>query len=342
MRVDGELSWIFSDQLGSTGITYKADGSGTSRQFYYPFGGIRNPGGGPVVDTDVGFTGQRLDETTGLMFYQARYYDPLTARFISADTMIPDPGNPQDFNRYTSVRNNPLGYTDPSGNDPCPGGEGGCYLPDRNVVLAPVFVDETVPANPESNAATVSVAEFKVPRFPERGTVRIKFFIATPTVPIGPTFLGWAAWRYVGDDGGFSPLSSASESRAAVELDFVSGVGRVFTNCTCNSNTGGCKDSLPISLDGVSDGMNGFEIGFGHGEVSAAWWIVNPDQPLGLDFSAEGWLVLSFTDDGLVNVRDLNWDGFPSKEAYQFTPGGGYRRIFLQGQGNPLISIPFG
>jgi RHS repeat-associated protein len=118
MRVDGELSWIFSDQLGSTGITYQADGSGTSRQFYYPFGGIRNLDGAPVVDTDVGFTGQRLDASTGLMFYQARYYDPLTARFISADTIVPDPGNPQDFNRYTYVRNNPLGYVDPSGNFP--------------------------------------------------------------------------------------------------------------------------------------------------------------------------------------------------------------------------------
>jgi RHS repeat-associated protein len=116
MRVDGVLSWIFSDQLGSTGITYKADGSGTSRQFYYSYGGIRNPGGAAVVDTDVGFTGQRLDETTGLMFYQARYYDPLTARFISADTIVPDPGNPQDFNRYTYVRNNPVTCTDPSGN----------------------------------------------------------------------------------------------------------------------------------------------------------------------------------------------------------------------------------
>ncbi len=116
MRVDGVLSWIFSDQLGSTGITYKADGSGMSRQFYYPFGGIRNPGGAPVVDTDVGFTGQRLDETTGLMFYQARYYDPLTARFISADTIVPSLLNPQDLNRYSYVRNNPVNYTDPSGN----------------------------------------------------------------------------------------------------------------------------------------------------------------------------------------------------------------------------------
>ena len=115
----GVLSWIFSDQLGSTGITYQADGSGTVRQFYYPFGGIRNPGGSPVVDTDVGFTGQRLDTSTGLMFYQARYYDPSTARFISADTIVPDPGNPQDFNRYSYVRNNPLRYMDPTGNVPC-------------------------------------------------------------------------------------------------------------------------------------------------------------------------------------------------------------------------------
>ena len=129
MRVDGVLSWIFSDQLGSTGITYKADGSGMSRQFYYPFGGIRNPGGAPVVDTDVGFTGQRLDESTGLMFYQARYYDPVTARFISADTVVPSLLNPQDLNRFSYVRNNPLNYTDPTGNVPLgPVIDGGtCY-----------------------------------------------------------------------------------------------------------------------------------------------------------------------------------------------------------------------
>ena len=116
MRVDGELSWIFSDQLGSTGITYQADGSATVRQFYYPYGGIRNPGGSPVINTDVGFTGQRLDTSTGLMFYQARYYDPLTARFISADAMVPSLLNPQDLNRFSYVRNNPLRYTDPTGN----------------------------------------------------------------------------------------------------------------------------------------------------------------------------------------------------------------------------------
>ena len=49
------------------------------------------------------------------MFYNARYYDAYLNRFIQADTIVPNPYNPQDFNRYTYTRNNPLRYTDPSG-----------------------------------------------------------------------------------------------------------------------------------------------------------------------------------------------------------------------------------
>jgi len=47
-----------------------------------------------------------------------RYYDPLLGRFISADTIVPDPSEPQDFNRYAYVRNNPLRFVDSSGNMP--------------------------------------------------------------------------------------------------------------------------------------------------------------------------------------------------------------------------------
>jgi len=66
------------------------------------------------LPTDKGFTGQRLD-ATGLMFYNARYYDSAIGRFISADTTGPDAGNPQVLNRYAYTGNNPLKYTDPSG-----------------------------------------------------------------------------------------------------------------------------------------------------------------------------------------------------------------------------------
>jgi len=58
---------------------------------------------------------QRLDSSTNLLYYGARYYDPALGRFISADTVVPEPGHPQALNRYAYVLNNPFKYTDPSG-----------------------------------------------------------------------------------------------------------------------------------------------------------------------------------------------------------------------------------
>lgn len=56
--------------------------------------------------------------TTGLVYLRARYYDPYLNQFIQPDTIVPDPSNPQDWNRYTYARNNPLKYTDPTGYSP--------------------------------------------------------------------------------------------------------------------------------------------------------------------------------------------------------------------------------
>ena len=76
------------------------------------YGDCRNSQG--TLGTDKLFTGQRLDDT-GLYYYNARYYDAEIGRFISPDSLIPDPMNPQAFNRYSYVINNPLKYTDPTG-----------------------------------------------------------------------------------------------------------------------------------------------------------------------------------------------------------------------------------
>jgi hypothetical protein len=57
------------------------------------------------------------------MYYRARFYHPALGRFVSADTIVPEPGQPQDFNRYAYVRNNPLIYIDPSGHVTCIDGE---------------------------------------------------------------------------------------------------------------------------------------------------------------------------------------------------------------------------
>ena len=50
-----------------------------------------------------------------MYFYNARYYDPALGRFISADTVVPSPGNPQSLNRYSYCLGNPVRYTDPDG-----------------------------------------------------------------------------------------------------------------------------------------------------------------------------------------------------------------------------------
>jgi len=84
---------------------------------YLPFGSyrVRQDLDGSFPDVNYTFTDQEDDDETGFYNYRARLYDPLLGRFISADSIIPEPGNLQAFNRYSYCVNNPLVYTDPSG-----------------------------------------------------------------------------------------------------------------------------------------------------------------------------------------------------------------------------------
>jgi len=62
-----------------------------------------------------GYTGhEHLDEFR-LIDMNGRMYDPILGRFLSADPFVQLPDLSQNFNRYSYVLNNPLRYTDPSG-----------------------------------------------------------------------------------------------------------------------------------------------------------------------------------------------------------------------------------
>ncbi len=65
--------------------------------------------------SDYRYTDQELDAENGLYNYNARLYDPFIGRFISPDTVVQAPYNPQSLNRYSYCLNNPLIYVDPSG-----------------------------------------------------------------------------------------------------------------------------------------------------------------------------------------------------------------------------------
>jgi RHS repeat-associated protein len=57
------------------------------------------------------------DGESGLVYMNARYYDPEIGRFLSPDTIVPDALNPQSLNRYSYVANNPLSNVDPTGHE---------------------------------------------------------------------------------------------------------------------------------------------------------------------------------------------------------------------------------
>ena len=68
--------------------------------------------------TDKGFTGRAQNDEVALIYMRARYYVPGIGRFASADTIVPDPLNPQSLNRYSYVFNNPLVLSDLTGHSP--------------------------------------------------------------------------------------------------------------------------------------------------------------------------------------------------------------------------------
>ena len=112
----GTVDYYHPDHLGSTSVMTTAAGVQEEGLTYYPYGAIRTDTG--TTNMPYKYTGQELDASTGLYFYEARYYDAELGRFISADSLVPNPHNPQDLNRYSYVRNNPLRYTDPTGRCP--------------------------------------------------------------------------------------------------------------------------------------------------------------------------------------------------------------------------------
>lgn len=60
---------MFSDHFGSNASTHNVAANTTARLYYHPYSDIRSNGNFAIDD---GYTGQKLDDSTGLMFYDAR------------------------------------------------------------------------------------------------------------------------------------------------------------------------------------------------------------------------------------------------------------------------------
>jgi RHS repeat-associated protein len=69
----------------------------------------------PALVFDRGYTGHEHLDEFGLINMNGRMYDPIVGRFLSPDPYVQAPDFSQSFNRYSYALNNPLKYTDPTG-----------------------------------------------------------------------------------------------------------------------------------------------------------------------------------------------------------------------------------
>jgi len=118
--------YLTSDHLGSPRVVTNSSAGVVSRHDYLPFGeelgatiGGRTTGMGYSVADGLRqkFTQKERDNETGLDYFGARYYASTQGRFTSSDAFWKDSqvGEPQSWNKYSYVRNNPLRYVDPQG-----------------------------------------------------------------------------------------------------------------------------------------------------------------------------------------------------------------------------------
>lgn len=116
-RAADVVTYYYTSPQGT--VLAKADSAGNliSTADYRPYGSqaLGTPEQGP------GYTGHVNDVDSGLVYMQARYYDPEIGRFLSTDPASTTPGSVVAFNRYVYASNNPVLNIDPDGRQSVPG-----------------------------------------------------------------------------------------------------------------------------------------------------------------------------------------------------------------------------
>ncbi len=114
---DGKTVFHLSDEVGSLVNTIDQTGAAIETCAASPFGESLNCS--PSVDyTENHFTDKKRDQESGLDYFGARYYSSTESRFTSPDSKPPSMKflmNPQKWNKYAYVLNNPLSLIDPDG-----------------------------------------------------------------------------------------------------------------------------------------------------------------------------------------------------------------------------------
>jgi len=126
VKPSGDKEFIHNDHLGSTSIITNESGAIIENTTYSPYGEII--AGGQESRKD--YTGKEFDLGLEEYDFGARMYKAEWGLFTKADSIIPDPFEPQAFNRYSYAKNNPFRYIDPDGFAYCDAVQGCVQLVD--------------------------------------------------------------------------------------------------------------------------------------------------------------------------------------------------------------------
>jgi len=102
--------FLHQDELGSTRLV-TSGGSPVFSSDYIPYG-VQY---GATGSEEFMYAGMLYDAVTGLYYDNARFYDPNTGKFMTADPIGGVLSDPQSLNAYAYARDNPLTIIDPSG-----------------------------------------------------------------------------------------------------------------------------------------------------------------------------------------------------------------------------------
>ncbi|OMD43202.1 hypothetical protein BSK56_24180, partial [Paenibacillus borealis] len=160
-------------------------------------------------DNLFGYTSLGYDYYSGYSHAQARDFDSSIGRFMSEDTYEGELNDPLSLNLYTYVSNNPLRYTDPSGNYFCEEGDKGqCVNPskqkDKNIIITKVQLTLifTEAGHFQKNKVTsdmVNTLNEVLEKYEINTTLRVRNFLAVITHEslMALTEAGWLSEKSV-------------------------------------------------------------------------------------------------------------------------------------------------
>jgi RHS repeat-associated protein len=291
-RVGDHASIKLSTSLGSTSVTADYAGTLISRTLYKPWGEIRYQSG--ALPMQYTFTGQYSHTADfGLMFYVARWYDPVLGRMTQPDTIIPGAGNPIAWDRYAYAMNSPVVYNDPTGH--CPW----CISALVGAVIGAgvSIVTQVVPDKATGNEVSIDWKDVAV------STVSGAVFgaVFAPLAPVANA----AALTTVGGAAAFVAQSTVAGAVAgAVSGQAEAVAGAVYDGVVTGDNTNILQESLnnglgdlnEIASDAISGGITSGVVSMVGGTVAVEHYYKYGNPMNTIDFTIS---------DGVANLTKI-------------------------------------